>query len=146
MHENAKSISSIVCVIHILLMRKKVCILKDILVFVLAIGSLCIIFEAELFLLQYSSGLELGYRSEWSKGQERLNCLHIPLERQTPPQYMKRTKKSFKHGITCSLPLILCFKLWFDNFRLNILVSKIFFFKIKKYYFNVFLNKKYFEK
>jgi hypothetical protein len=74
-------------------MRKKVCILKDILIFVLAIGSLCIIFEAELFLLQYSSGLELGYRSEWSKGQERLNCLHILLERQTSPQYMKRTKK-----------------------------------------------------
>lgn len=93
MRENAKSISSIVCVIHILLMRKKVCILKDILIFVLAIGSLCIIFEAELFLLQYSSGLELGYRSEWSKGQERLNCLHILLERQTSPQYMKRTKK-----------------------------------------------------
>jgi hypothetical protein len=32
MRENAKSISSIVCVIHILLMRKKVCILKDILI------------------------------------------------------------------------------------------------------------------
>lgn len=80
MHENAKSISSIVCVIHILLMRKKVCILKDILILYLqvAIGSLCIIFEAEFFLLQYSSGLELGYRSEWSKGQERFKLPPYP--------------------------------------------------------------------
>jgi hypothetical protein len=39
----------------------------------------------------------------------------------------EENKKSFKHGITCSLPLILCFKLWFDNFCLNILVSKIIF-------------------
>lgn len=100
MHENAKS--SIVCVTHIPLMRKKSVYIERYSDFVLAIGSLCIIFEAEFFLLQYSSGLELGYRSEWSKGQERLNCLlHILLDRQTPPQYMKRTKKSFKHGITC---------------------------------------------